>query len=263
MRNLCIAALVAGGLTASMLGDVIGNPYDGIETTGSLAQDFVFPGTDPLDTWVVSDFQTAVDYHLFEVWSEGWTTDLNNNDGEGATYDIWNGLPWEDGSIVMSAGDGYCALGSANTMGADFGGQFLPAGDYYMVFQAVYDFVLTGGLTLVCHTYTGNEDDWQWDPGLGQDWGAEFRAIMTDEPAPNGRKLAAHGESGPHARLPAAPCPRRSRCSTPAIVGRGHAVRGNRSGLHSPRAAPHGPCPARPFREVHQPGGNSRRSNIR
>ena len=185
MRKMWIAALAVGALAASAQGDVLGNAYDGIETTSSIAQDFVYPGLEHLNTWVVSDFQTSIDYYLYDVFSEGKTTNVNNEDGEGANYDIWNGLPWEDGSsIVMSAGNGYCTLGSANTMGADFGGQLLAAGDYYMVFQAVYNFMDPGGLALVYHTYTGNEDDWEWNPGLGQNWGTDHQLIFTNEPAP-------------------------------------------------------------------------------
>jgi len=165
------------------MADVLGNPYDGIETTVSVAQDFVYPGTEGLDCWVVSDFETTVDYYLYDVMSEGRTTHAQGADGEGANYDVWNGLPWEGGSVVLSASDGYETLGSAGTMGADFGGQILPAGSYYMVFQAVRDFLMTGGNSLVYHTYTGNEDDWEWNPLEGQGWGSDHRRVQTSEPA--------------------------------------------------------------------------------
>ena len=182
MRKVFVFLVVAG-LALPAMADVLGNPYDAIETTVSLAQDFVWPGTEHLDTWVVSDFETTVGYYLYDVTSEGRTTHTGGVDGDGANFDVWDGLPWDGGSIVLSASNGYETFGSANTMGADFGGQVLPAGSYYMVFQAVRDFLMTGGNSLVYHTYTGNEDDWQWNPGLGQNWGSDHRRIETAEPA--------------------------------------------------------------------------------
>lgn len=181
--NRIVILLALTSLAMPALGDVLGNPYDGIETTRSLAQDFGPYMPDTLDTWVVSDFQTAVGYYLYDVTSEGLTTHSQSVDGEGANFDIYDGLPWEGGSVVLSASDGYETLGSAGVMGADFGGQMLPAGEYYIVFQGVRDFLMTGGLSLVYHTYTGNEDDWEWNPGLGQEWGSDHRRVETTEPA--------------------------------------------------------------------------------
>lgn len=185
MQKFWFTVLAAGFAAASARGDVLGNAYDGQQTTGSLAQDFVFAGTDPLDSWVVSNFRTLVDYELFDIYSLGWTTNANNEDGEGANFDIWDGLPWEDGSgIVMSASDGYCTLGSNGTLGADFGGQLLPAGDYYMVFQSVYNFLDPGGLAIVFHTSIGDANDWEWNPGLGQGWGSAFREVVDGDSNP-------------------------------------------------------------------------------
>ena len=153
--------LLIVSLTMPALADVLGSPYDGAETSISLAQDFVWPGTEALDTFVVSDFQTTVDYYLYDVVSQGRTTHSGGVDGDGANFDIYNGLPWDGGTVVLSAVDGYESFGSAGLMGADFEGQLLSAGSYYIVFQAVRDFILTGGNSLVYRTTTGNDNDWE------------------------------------------------------------------------------------------------------
>ena len=164
-------------LVAPTLGDSLGNPYDGATTTISLAQDFVWPGTDHLDTWVVSDFTTTQDYYLFDVESYGRATNTNYIDGEGANFAVYDGFPWDGGNIVLNAADGYDALHALGKIGATFQGQMLPAGSYYLVFQAVHNFLTPGGNTLIYHTTTGNNNDWQWNPGLGQNWGGPSRAV--------------------------------------------------------------------------------------
>ena len=176
MKRIMVLLAVTS-LVLPALGDVLGNPYDGVETSVSIAQDFVYPGTEQFTTWVVSDFETTVDYYLYDVVSEGRTTSTSGRDGDGANYDVWNGLPWDGGSIVLSASNGYELFGSDTIMGADFGGQMLPAGNYYMVFQAVRDFLMTGGNSLVYRTSTGNDNDWEWNPLLGQGWGSDHRPV--------------------------------------------------------------------------------------
>ena len=175
MRKMLVL-LVAGALAAPALGDVmLGNPYDGTTTSVSLAQDFVHPAVTHLAVWVVSDFDTTEDYFLHDVLVQGRQTTSSGKDGDGAVFDIYQGLPWDGGALVLSAIDGWETLGSANTMGADFDGQLLPAGSYYIVFQAVRDFLMTGGNSLVYHTTTGNDNDWQWCPLEGQ--GYLYQAI--------------------------------------------------------------------------------------
>ena len=176
MRHVVMFLMMAS-LTLPALADVLGGPHDGVETSVSLAQDFVWPGTEALDTFVVSDLQTTVDYYLYDVVSLGRTTHSGGVDGDGANFDIYDGLPWEGGSIVLSAIDGYESFGSAGIMGADFDGQLLPAGDYYIVFQAVRDFLMTGGNSLVYRTTAGNNNDWEWNPELGQNWGSDHRPV--------------------------------------------------------------------------------------
>jgi hypothetical protein len=171
-------------LAGPAFGDVLGNPYDGVQTTGAMAQDFVWPGTDHLDIWVVSDFQTTQDYYLHEVWSQGWATNTNGQDGSGAVFDIYDGLPWDGGSIVLSAADGYDHLHAEGKIGADFGGATLPAGDYYIVYQAVHDFLMVAGNTVMYHTSYGDADDMQWNPGLGHNWGSDHRDVTLGDGTP-------------------------------------------------------------------------------
>lgn len=179
MKTRCIVVLVVVGLTASAMGDVLGNPYDGT-TSRSIAQDWVHAAFPNNNVWVISDFETTVDYYLYDVSAHGETTHTGGADGEGANFDIWNGLPWDGGSVVLSAADGWEHLGSEGLLGADFGGQILPAGDYYMVFQGVRDFLMTGGMSLVYHTWAGDEDDWHWNPGEGLGWGPYQRIQDTE-----------------------------------------------------------------------------------
>jgi len=178
MRVTCVLVLVIAGLSATATGDILGNPADGTQTR-SLAQDWVHPAVTAQTTWVVSDFQTMVDYYLHEVTAVGQTTHMGGVDGDGANFEVWIGLPWEGGSVALGASDGYEHFGTGDTMGADFEGQLLPAGDYYLVYQAARDFLMTGGMSLVLQTWTGEEDDWQWNPGLGQGWG-EYRHVQDD-----------------------------------------------------------------------------------
>lgn len=165
----CVVVLVVVGLTASAMGDVVGNPYDGT-TSRSIAQDWVHPAFPANNVWVISDFETTVDYYLSDVSAHGETTHAGGADGTGANFDVWDGLPWDGGSVVLSATNGWDHLGSEGLLGADFGGQILPAGDYYMVFQGVRNF-MGGGMSLVLHTWTGNEDDYHWNPDEGLGWG--------------------------------------------------------------------------------------------
>jgi len=177
MKRVCIVFALAICVAIPALGDMLGNPTDG-STTVSLAQDWVHPATVLQNTWVLSDFVTSVDYYLHDVVSAGRATAAR--DGDGANFDVWDGLPWEGGSVVMSASGGYDALDSSGTIGADFQGQLLPAGSYYIAFQSVRDFLNTGGNSLIFHTLTGNEDDWQWNPGEGQGFGP-YRPVQTTE----------------------------------------------------------------------------------
>jgi hypothetical protein len=141
--------------------DTLGNAYDGIQTYGSAAQDFE-TAYDGYDIWVVSDFETSVDYYVDDVVAEGFTN--GTVDGQGANFLIYDGLPWDSGSIVLTATGGYDTLLSAGTMGADFDHALLPAGSYYMVFQAVREYA-TSGQAYAYQTSLGNANDYQWNPG--------------------------------------------------------------------------------------------------
>ena len=179
MKRVLVLAVIAS-LAVPVLGDILGNPYDGAATF-TLAQDFVWPGTDQLDTWVVSDFTTTQDYYLYDVWSQGWATG-SGGEGESANFDIYDAFPWDGGNLILSAADGYDHLHAENRIGANFSGQLLPAGSYYIAFQAVHNFLQPGGNTLIYHSNSGNFNDWEWNPGLGQNWGGPARQIDASGP---------------------------------------------------------------------------------
>lgn len=180
MKAIMMMTLVAV-LVAPAFGDTLGNPLDAT-TSISLTQDFVWPGTDHLDTWFVSDFTITQDYYLYEVWSQGRATD--SGDGEGARFDIYDGFPSDCGNLILSAGDGYDHLLAEGKIGADFGGQTLPAGSCYIVFQAAHNSLSPGGNTLIYHNLTGNANDWEWNPGLGQNWSGPACEVMTPDSNP-------------------------------------------------------------------------------
>jgi MYXO-CTERM domain-containing protein len=182
MRQIWTATATVAALTTATFGDVIGNPYDGVETSVTLTQDFVFPAAAHLSTWAVSDFQTTEDYLLYDVVVQGRAT--GSSDGSGANFDIYDGLPWDGGAIVHSAINGYDTLHAQGAFGADFDGAFLAAGSYYIVFQVEHDFLMVGGNTLTYNTTTGDNNDYAWNPGLGQGWPDEFTAVVDGAGAP-------------------------------------------------------------------------------
>lgn len=169
-RALVLVAVLA--MTGAAYGDILGNTPDPLSTWGAAAQDFE-TAYDIYDVWVVSDFETAVDYYLNDIVVQGFENSGLGLDGHGANFDIWNGLPWGGGAIVMSASGGYDTLGSAGTFGADFTGQELAAGSYYMVFQPARDYA-TSGQSYAFVTGFGNNNDYQWNPGEGFGSGPYF-----------------------------------------------------------------------------------------
>jgi hypothetical protein len=170
MADLTVGAANHAGPAGSVDRTNLGNAYDGIQTFGNAAQDFE-ASFDQYDIWVVSDFTTSQAWNCDAVSAVGFANAAV--DGSGANFRIYNGLPWAGGSIVMSSTGGYDHLFTAGNMGATFNHQLLPAGSYYMVFQAVRTFG-TSGQSYVYQTSTGNNNDYQWNPGGGFGQGTFF-----------------------------------------------------------------------------------------
>lgn len=172
MADLSTTAVGAPG-SAVVPRTTLGNPYDGTTTYGAAAQDFETT-YDAYDIWVCSEFTTTTALNLGAVSAVGFQNDTS--DGTGANFRIYSGAPWSGGSIVLSASGGYDHLYSAGLVGADFGNQLLPAGSYYMVFQAVRAFATTGQ-SYVFDTTLGNNNDRQWNPGGGFGQGTNFPIV--------------------------------------------------------------------------------------
>jgi hypothetical protein len=125
MRTLCVGfaaiALVASVAVADVIVD---QPYDG-SSGGYVAQ--VFPDFTAFSTFQFDDFSTSDAYYvsrLFVPGSESGDTDEN----EAVIGEIWNGLPDEGGTLIMS--------GAGSQIGEDleidFAGQELAAGNYWI-----------------------------------------------------------------------------------------------------------------------------------
>ena len=131
--------------------------------------------TSDRDLWVVEDFGTAADTNLtrFESYGTIFPTPLTVID---VTVRIYDGLP-TTGNVVLESvpGTGRVIVNGINyRLAADFGGQFLRAGSYYVVWSAathgtqIAIFWAQGGPHAVG---TGGPDNaWQWNPGLGWGW---------------------------------------------------------------------------------------------
>ncbi len=135
------------------------NPYLG-DTYGSAAQDFL-PPYDGYDIYTFSDFTTAYDFDLGTYSCEGFSN--TGVDGTLSTCEIWNGLPWAAGAIVLSA-TGTDTLQSTGTLDGDFGGATLLAGSYWITIYATRDYT-THGQSYNFQTDVVGLNDWHYNPG--------------------------------------------------------------------------------------------------
>jgi hypothetical protein len=155
--------------------DTIGVPYDGIQTYGSAAQNFA-PPYDAYDIQPFMNFTTTVDYYLNETFCEGFAT-VAADGPAGAGFEVWDGLPWEDGAIVLST-TGTDTLYSTGTIDGDFGGAELAAGSYYFSAYSNRDYA-THGQSFLYQTSLGDNNDWHWNPGGGFGMGEYWQ--LTDQ----------------------------------------------------------------------------------
>jgi hypothetical protein len=127
----------------------------------------------------IYDIQCFMDFSTTQDWLLGTTfaSAFNTATGNGAVTtdvnaEIWNGLPFNAGTMVAQSvpGLGVDNTGGANGQGnisTDFGGECLPTGDYWYSIQIVRDFG-TGGQAFVfgLQPMVGAQDV-QYNPGLG------------------------------------------------------------------------------------------------
>lgn len=117
---------------------VASNPYDGVGTYGSTAQDFG-AGYEAYASSVFADFTTASAVQLTGFESVGFET-AGLGDGDGANAWIWDGLPWEGGSVLITSTSGTDTLFSTGTIQGVFANENLAAGSYWIQLQAVRDY---------------------------------------------------------------------------------------------------------------------------
>jgi hypothetical protein len=136
----CMASVVAvlsmAGAAAADDEVVASLPWKGGQTAGPNATDFE-PPDDAKDLWVVEDFGVAADTRLGRFESIG-TIHPGPPIVHDVTVRIYDGFPPE-GNLVLSSipGEGlYESKGfSGELFITDFGGQLLPAGDYWLTWS--------------------------------------------------------------------------------------------------------------------------------
>lgn len=161
---------------------------------------------DEFDIWVLSNFSTTADWCVFTAVS-GATYSLSWSSGEdttGVTAQIRDGLPWEDGQVVMSSVSGSDNIEIDGTLTADFGGLTLPPGDYYFSIRAARAYGV--GQVFLYQSDSGDgTQDWQWNPGGGFGLG-EYWGVVGYYGEPQEVNFALYGHAGTCADLAGACC---------------------------------------------------------
>src|ERR1051325_956568 len=170
---IAMAGLVAAR-AAAQEAIVAAQPWQFGQTAGPNGTDYEAPN-DARDLWIIEDFGIASDVSLtrFESYGTIYPTPLTLID---ATVRVYDAMP-PNGNIVLQSvpGSGHIIVNGINyRIAADFGGQFLRAGSYYLVWTVethspqIAIFWVQGGPPTVG---TGGADNaWQWNPGLGWNW---------------------------------------------------------------------------------------------
>lgn len=133
---------------------------------GRIAQIFTDAANAPFSAFEFDDFNTSIGYFIETLTAYGVE---NGDPGQNVDIvgEIWNALPGIfGGSIVMTSLSGSENLTTAN-LTIDFGGQFLPAGNYWVTAYVVRPFD-TGDqwFWTTTDTITGNEA-YFYNPGGG------------------------------------------------------------------------------------------------
>lgn len=179
MADLATTAVASapGTLPGGVRDSVIDtNPYDGIQTYGSAAQDFE-SAFDVYDISVFVDFTAANDYYLSAYSSQGFPTAAA--DGISSTGKVWDDLPWNGGSIVAT-GTGTDTLYTTGSIQGTFAGELLTAGTYWLELQARRDYT-TSGQSFLYRTEPSpyGAVDQHWNPGGGFGFG-DHQDLTTD-----------------------------------------------------------------------------------
>ncbi|UCF32936.1 MAG: hypothetical protein JSV78_11455, partial [Phycisphaerales bacterium] len=178
--------------------DVVWQQVPAASSWGTAAQDFTEPEQDPYDVWTFSDFTTdqywcisdAVCAAFHDVYTEGSEPTIT------VIAEIWDELPWKDGTIVLSSVTGSDDIETEGLLRADFGEQVLAPGDYYFTIYPVRPFYPPGGQVFLYHTDDGSGvPDYQWNPGGGFGFG-EYRIIPDAYGNPDEINFVLYGRPG-------------------------------------------------------------------
>lgn len=172
MKRLAAGLAVALAAGAAMGQDVVvaSLPFLGGQTSGPNGTDYP-PPNDAKDLWIIEDFgvSSAVALGRFETLGTVFPSPMSVTDVNVRIYDA---MP-PAGNVVMSSVPGHGSVNAAGLFSTDFGGQYLAAGSYYVVWDAS-----TVGTQIVviwaqggAHAVGGGlpENAWLWNPNGG--WG--------------------------------------------------------------------------------------------
>lgn len=197
MRKQAVVAGMALGvltLAASAQEQVVASlPWQFGQTAGPNGTDYE-PPNNARDLWVVEDFGILADTNLTRLESYGtiYPTPLVLID---VTVRVYDGLPTTGNVVLQSTpGTGRIVVNGINyRLMADFGGQFLRAGSYFVVWTVqthspqIAIFWVQDGPHAVGSG--GETNAYQWNPGLGWGWATgAIRPVPAD--------LMGNGQSG-------------------------------------------------------------------
>ncbi|MCB9840316.1 MAG: hypothetical protein H6809_01525 [Phycisphaeraceae bacterium] len=200
-------ALLVGSAHAQQIVAALEFPPGG-QTAGSVGVKYE-PPEDPLDIWLIEDFSIDAPVALTRFESRGtvfpapvFVFDV--------TVRIYRGWPPEGELLFESTpGSGTVApFQGWNLFAADFAGQTLDAGEYYVVFNAATR-TSFGSRPIFWsvfgpHTVGGGQPDsgWRWNPNGGQGWTNNLTMVpaMLGGGGQSGVNFILYGEPAPACR---------------------------------------------------------------
>jgi hypothetical protein len=189
VRIASIAAILAAATLSASADDAVvaSLPFNWDKTAGPSCTDYL-SNQDALDTWVLEDFGLDSDTALSRFETMGMIYPEPTVVYE-VTVRIYDAFPPE-GNIVMSSIPGEGTFESADGFSiyfvTDFGGQVLPAGDYWLAWTVATNTdlgkIAIDWATPGEHKVGGGLPDngWQWNPAGGRGWEDNLRAIPED-----------------------------------------------------------------------------------
>lgn len=185
---------LAGSAAAAQDQIVASLPFLGGQTAGPNGTDYP-PPNDARDLWIIEDFGISTDTALgrFETVGTVFPSPMSVTDVNVRIYDA---MP-PDGNLIMTSTPGHGTVNAAGVFSTDFGGQLLPAGSYFIVWDAS-----TVGTQIVviwaqggAHAVGGGLPDnaWLWNPNGGWGYPNNLKMVPQD--------LNGNGQTGANFKL--------------------------------------------------------------